>query len=414
MRTTLLALLVLAPASALASGYEVINVSPRDLALSSSAVAAQEDAGATFVNPSALSRLDGLSLNLAGSVLSIATDWSAPSGSSLGPDASTNFEPTTPIALYAAWGTRVAGRGFGVGIGVGTPFGGNVFWDADWAGRGSIITVQRRFFGGYVTAGLEVIPEILRLGGGLVSYYGFEYLRQGVPPFAGAQARLDTDGGGGSYDVSAELTPLRGVPLSIGIDYKHKATVEMEGDADFEVPAGVAVTNVDQGARHVLTLPNQLAVGAAYRVTPPLLLTLQWSFSRWSVYDADVFEGDRGLTITVPRDYRNGYVIRGGGEYDVSDAFTVRAGLMFDNSGFRTERYSPTLPDADTWGFSAGIGWNARRDLALNVTGFYGVRDDVTTTNNATVANPEGTFPGRFETDVWIASVGVVWRRASR
>src|SRR5512146_36078 len=127
IRIALLAVLA-TPSLSLASGFEVINVNPRDLALASSAVAAQEDAAATFQNPAALSKLSGLNLSLAGSYLSIHTKWRAPEGSGLTGSQWTKYAPTTPVALFVAYGTKLAGRGLGVGFGMGTPAGSQVKW----------------------------------------------------------------------------------------------------------------------------------------------------------------------------------------------------------------------------------------------------------------------------------------------
>ena len=55
------------------------------------------------------------------------------------------------------------------------PGGGNVFWPSDWAGRHTIISVDRKLFGIYLTGGFEIIPQI-RVGGGLVYYYATEKL----------------------------------------------------------------------------------------------------------------------------------------------------------------------------------------------------------------------------------------------
>src|SRR5512146_1689813 len=96
IRIALLAVLA-TPSLALASGFEVINVNPRDLALSSSGVAAQQDAAATFQNPAALSKLSGLNLSLAGSYLSVHTKWRAPAGSDLTGATWTKWSPTTPV-----------------------------------------------------------------------------------------------------------------------------------------------------------------------------------------------------------------------------------------------------------------------------------------------------------------------------
>ncbi|WP_242344899.1 OmpP1/FadL family transporter [Anaeromyxobacter terrae] len=404
MRTKiLLAALLLVPSLALASGYEVISVNPRDLALSHSAVAAQVDAAAASLNPAALSKLDGPAVSVAGSMLDIWTDWSAIAGSGLTGSSTTRFKPVTPVAAYAGWGTKLAGRGFGVGVGFAQPFGGNQFWKDDWQGRGRIIEVQRRFFGTYATAGYEVLPQ-LRLGGGLIWYYGFEYLKQGIQPLPDAFGELDTKGGAVTYQAAAEIRPVLSIPLTIGIDYKHKAHATLKGDGNFEVPPSLeSPATQDQGVTHEVTLPNLFTLGAGYRPLKQLLVTLQWSWSRWVVYRDDTFQGDKGLTLTVPRDYRNGNVIRGGVEWEVSPTLALRAGLMRDQSGLRATTYSPTLPDSNTTGGSAGLTWAfGKRGLAANAAFFYGRRDEVTT---------EGSipFPGKYQTDIVIVSAGLSW-----
>jgi long-chain fatty acid transport protein len=403
MRTKpILATLLLAPALASASGYEVISVNPRDLALSHSAVAVQVDAAAASLNPAALSKLEGPTASISGSILNIWTEWTAdPAGGPTG-NAQTLFEPVTPVTVYAGWGTKLAERGFGVGVGFTQPFGGNVFWEDDWQGRGRIIEVQRRFFGTYLTAGYEVIPQ-LRLGGGLVWYYGFEYLKQGIQPFPEAYGELDTKGGGVTYQVSAEIQPVVSYPLVFAVDYKHKAHVTLEGDGNFEVPPALESPDTqDQGVSHDVTLPNLLNVGVGWRPAESVLLTLQYSWSRWVEYQDDTFVGDAGLTLSVPRDYRNGQVIRGGVEWQALPSLALRLGLMRDTSGLRETTYSPTLPDSNTTGVSTGLTWAfGKHGLALSAAFFYGYRDEVETEPNA--------FPGTFQTDIIISSLGLSW-----
>lgn len=387
-----------APAVALASGFEVININPRDLALSSSGVAAQEDAAATFQNPAALSKLSGLNLSLAGSMLSIRTKWT-------GTDAypgkeTTKFAPTPPVALYAAYGTKLAGRGLGFGFGVATPGGGQMKWDDQWEGRGRIITVERRMLGFYLNGGYELMPW-LRVGGGAIYYEGIQYLKQGIQPFPDAYAELDTKGGGFAYQLSAEVKPLEN--LTLGFDYKHKGTMHMKGDAHFQVPPSlVGPTTQDQKVEQDLTFPNRIDTGLAWRVAKPVLVTLQYSWSRFVVYQSDVFEGET-TTIEVPRDYRNGNVIRGGVEWTALPSLRLRAGLMRDWSGLRTNTLSPTLPDSNTTGYSVGAGWNVGSNLGLNGAFFYGDRDKQTATGTT-------AFPGSYKTDIWIVALGFTWR----
>ena len=411
---TLIAAVLLVPGLALASGYEVPNVNPRELAMVSSTVAAQPaEAAATNVNPSALSKVEGLALSLSGSMLSLHTEWKAPAGSGLAGSAKTDFHPVPPVALFAAYGTKLADRGVGVGFGMGNPAGGNMFWEDDWQGRGRIITVQRRVYGFYLNGGVEVIPDMLRIGGGPIYYYTTQYLEQGVQPIPGATAELEASGGAFSYEVAAEFKPLRDLPLTFGVDYKHKAHMDQEGEANFEVPpALLSETIQDQDVDTSLTMPNLLHVGVGFRPVKPLLLTAGWSLVRFSVYQEDLFEGSTGLTISVPRDYRNGYGLRFGAEYDVNRTWTVRGGFFRDFSGLRTNTYSPTLPDSDSWVVAGGASYRVRQNFAVNGAFYYADRDRVESTEWRSAENPTGSFPGSYKTRAYIASLGITYNTA--
>ncbi len=402
-RTLLLAALL--PAVALANGYDVPNVNPRDLAMAGSLVSAQNDAAATYQNPSALSRLDGFNLSAAGSILGLTEKWSGTIPAQSGQTASTKPAPAPPVSLFAAYGFKVAERNAGVGLGLNVPAGGNVFFHDDWAGRGAIITVDRKVYAGYLTGGYEVLPR-LRLGGGLIYYYTTEYLKQGVQPFDGAYGELTTKGGALSYDVSGEWTPFADLPLAIGIDYKHKATMTLKGDGHFQVPTILLATTADQGVTHVLTYPNMLHSGLSYRPMKELLLAFDYTFTRYSVYKEDLFQGDAGAQIQVIRNYGNGHTFRVGAEYDASPQLTLRLGALRDISGMDPAYYNPSLPDSNAWVASGGAGWKFNPDLSLNVGLFYAWLDKVTTTGSA----PTQSFQGEFQTNVFIASVGLTWR----
>ncbi|HYD41795.1 MAG TPA: outer membrane protein transport protein [Anaeromyxobacter sp.] len=405
MKKLMLAVL-LAPAVALASGYDVPNVNPRDLSMAGSAVAAQVDAVAAFQNPAALSRVQGVDVNVALSGLFLGTEWNGPSSGPLaGQSESTKFSPVPPVSIFAAYGWELAGRPFGVGVGFNVPGGGNVFWEDDWEGRGRIITVDRKIYAGYLTAGYELIPN-LRLGGGLVYYYGTEYLKQGIQPFPEGYGELSTRGGALSFDLSAEYT-LPTIPLTIGADYKYQGKMNLEGDGKFVVPGGTLpgspTPNVDQGVEHELTYPSVLNVGLAYRLNDPWLVTFGFTWIDYSVYTADVFEGDRGARIEVPRNYGDSYVFRVGAEYALRENLRLRAGLLRDISGIDRDYASPTLPDSNVWAGSLGASWGFRQNLAVNAALFYANFDELKATG------PEA-FPGSYETNVWIVSAGVTWR----
>ena len=408
MKTTailVLAAVLLAPAAARANGYDVPNMGARDLALAGGAVADQVDAAAAIQNPAALARQPGLGLSVSAGYLDLRTKWTStsPSLDPMSPDR-TNYHPVPPPVIAASYGFDLFGRRAGVGAAFNVIAGGNMFWDDEWAGRGEIITVDRKLFGGYLTAGYEVLPT-LRVGGGLVYIYSTEYLKQGIQPYPDAYGEVFVDGDGIGYDVSAEWTPIDA--LTIGVDYKHQVHLELEGDAHLVAPPALveaAPELVDQGMSHSFRFPNQLHVGLAWRAMKTLRLLLAYEFVRYEVYDDDAFIGDAGFDAIVPRNYSNGHTLRLAAEWDATERLAVRGGVLRDLSGVDTAYYSPSLPDADTWVVSGGVGWKATSTLDLSAALYYAKRDDITSTGEA--------FPGTYETDVLLASIGVTWRPA--
>ena len=394
---------LLLPAAAFAGGYVVPNINARDLGMAGSAQAAQEDAAATYAMPAALARLNGLSLSADVSLIDFRSTWTDPTGST-----SVTMIPkgAFPPALYLAYGLPLSnGMRVGLGFGLTIPGGGYVFWPGNWPGRNEIITVDRKVYGTYLTAGVQVMPQ-LRLGGGLVYYRTTEHLIQGVNFLNAApgQIELGTVGGALSYDVSAELQPLASVPFTIGFDYKHQGVQTLTGQAHgSNIPPALQPRLLDQHVSHVLTYPNQVNLGAAYRVIEPVLLTFDWTWERFHVYKQDVFIGDRGVSVVVPRDYKNGFTLRVGTEVKVSPLLKLRAGLLRDTSPSRPETLSPTLPDANSTAVTFGVGFDPTPNLEISAAYFYDKEDSISTTGNE-------TFAGTYDTRSNIFAFSITYR----
>ena len=105
--------------------------------------------------------------------------------------------------------------------------------------------MDRKIYGLYLTGGYEVVAG-LRLGGGLVYYYGTEYLRQGIQPSDDSVGKVSTKGGAPSFDLSADYK-LADIPLSFGVDFKYKATMKLSGNG--QLPRAGRAADRGPGAR---------------------------------------------------------------------------------------------------------------------------------------------------------------------
>ncbi len=396
---TLLALVL--PAAALAAGGLIPNSNPRDLAMAASLVAAQDGASAAYQNPAALSRVQGLSLSLYGSLLGVDDTWNTTTG--LTPSQSSTSTVSPPPGLFLSYGGKMGDRGWGVGLGMNVPAGGSVSWPSDWPGRYADIDVDRKVFGVYLTAGFELIPQI-RIGGGAVYYYTTEKLSQALTPvYPDVTAQVADSGGGWSYDLSAEFQPVLSVPLVFGVDYKHQSYMNLTGDAHFnDVPPPLAPQLQDQSVTHQFIQPNSFNLGVAYRASPQVLLTFQWTLDRLITYDNDTFVGSKGVTVSVDHNYGNGWTLRGGVEWMAMKELAVRAGFQYDNAVFPTNTVTPAQPDGNSYSPSIGAGWYFGESFGAHAAFMYSWFAQVTSTPTA--------FPGTYDANAWIASLGISWR----
>ena len=146
-----------------------------------------------------------------------------------------------------------------------------------------------------------------------------------------------------------------------------------------------------------------------------LTTTLTWNrgLNAATISDLDLFLFDvKSGTQVAARlydDARRAYdaerlrTFRVGGEWQATEKLQVRAGVLRDHSGQKTDFYSPSLPDGDTWAFGLGGGWAFSKDLAANLGLFYAPFDKVTVTGTE-------AFLGSYTPSAFIASLGVVWR----
>jgi long-chain fatty acid transport protein len=287
------------------------------------------------------------------------------------------------------------------------PGGGALPWPTNWPGAGRIQDVDQKVWLTQFSTGIQLHP-MFKLGASLLYYRVQEKLALALP-FISSQgsAQLGVAGGAFTYEVSGEFHAPNGIPLTIAVDYKHQAPLTLEGNAHFDnVPPNLTTSLQDQAASEHVTVPNILYVGAAYDLNDNLKLMGSWNLERWKSYVSDTYVGDKGLLISVPRDYNNAWIYRFGAEY-TKPAFlpplTLRAGLLRSISEQPTNTISPTLTDGNSWAISVGAGYEFVSGLRADIGYQYAFFDTVTATGTE-------AFPGSYDTHVHLLSAGLTWR----
>jgi len=399
---SLLAALILAPATAFAGAYAIPNENARDLALSQSNVAAQNGPEAAHSNPAALAGQKGLAVAASVELLANQTKWSDPTLGSASLRGHSNFPPE----LAASYGNALPnGMPYGVGLSLMLPGGGSLPWPTNWPGANRIQDVDQKVWLTQASAGIQPHP-LFKLGASLLYYRVQEKLAVQILD-AGA-AQLGLAGGAFTYAVAGEFHAPEGIPLTIAIDYKHQAPLELTGRAHFDnIPGSLTAQLHDQNATEHVTAPNILYIGAAYELVPNLKVMGSWNLERWKSYTSDTYLGESGgPLVSVPRNYNNAWVYRFGAEYANTPflpPLTLRLGLLRSISEQPASTIDPSLTDGNSWAVSVGAGYEFIRGLRFDVGYQYAFFDKVTATGIE-------AFPGTYDTKVHLVSAGITWR----
>ena len=400
---TLIAVTLLWPALALAGGWFTPNPDARAMALAQAGVANQTGPEALTMNSAGLAGPQGWAFAGSLQVIDNETTWSDPT---LG-TATTQQHPAYPPLLAASYGATLSnGMAWGAGVSLSALGGGSLYWPKGWAGQYHVQTVNQQVVTARVGAALQPLSW-LKVGANAIYYYATEELTQSMS-FNGVtgMAEVGVAGGAPGWGLSLEAA-VPGAPLKFGADYRSKGTPTLEGDAHFSgIPPPFQTLLQDQAASTDMVIPPELNLGLSWQATTHLEVLVGFTWEMWSVYKADAFVGDKGFSVTVPRNYNDAYDYRVGVEYAGDPrlkGFSLRAGAFRSVSEQPTDTLSPSLSDASSWNGSVGVGYQATKGLRIDASYQYAKFDSVTATGT-------DALPGTYDTHANLFSVGVNWR----
>lgn len=202
------------------------------------------------------------------------------------------------------------------------------------------------------------VTDWLTIAAGPVLEYFKATLRQatGIAPTA-PSAFLKGDDWSFGYTAGVMITPFAGT--QIGVGYRSSIHHDLEGPI-FGVGRGVVPLNT----------PEKLSVGLTQALAPNIRLNLGFEWDNWSrVGTVPVISQALGRAVSgLPFNYKDGYFYSIGGEYDVNERFTARAGFAYEVSPIDVSNRGTRLPDADRYWVSVGGSYRWNEKLALNLS----------------------------------------------
>jgi long-chain fatty acid transport protein len=356
----------LAAAPLSASGFALREASPGSVGRAFAGEGAIADSAATvWYNPAGMTRLEGFTATMGGHLLFInsrqfdrgstrtvpGVPAPIPTG---GPDGGNPFNPV--VLVPTGYGTLQLSDRLTAGIGVNAPFGLRVDYADNWFGR---YDSQRSELTTYnVQPSLAwKLSDTISIGGGVSIQYIEAELSNALPNLSpllpDGQARVKGD----DISLGWNLGVLVGSgPARVGLHYRSRVKHELKGSFEASGLVGpLAGANRQVDARAPITLPDSLALSATVTPAPGvrLLGTIEWT--NWSVFDAiRVQEADGAPITTSDQDYKDSWSVHVGGELDVTDRWTLRAGIATDSTPTVDSLRSSRVPDGDRTWLSAG------------------------------------------------------------
>lgn len=399
--------MLLSSSNVMASGYQVVLQGSRVTAMGNCAVGFRSGAPSLFFNPGAMA-FEQSSVMLGANFVSSSVQYV---GTNSFTAEETSSPTSTPFFLYGIYGINEKLK---VGLGVVTPFGSTVTWGNEWSGRYSLNELSLAAIVVQPTVSYQV-TEKFGIGAGLDIAFGSVSLQRSIPiAQANSESSILLEGSaapsvgfnvGAYYEINDKI--------SLGANYRSKIDLTVEdGDAKFDVPNIPLIQNNFQAKKFnsTLPLPSVLTLGAGIKPNEKLQLALEWSMTGWSAYEELKFEYDApvlGATETVSeRQYENSSTFRLGAEYMATKSLALRAGVYYDQTAVKDGYITPETPDANTLGYTLGLGYTIGDKFTLDV--HYLLVDKAERENVA--APKSGGINGTFEAGANVFGFGLSYK----
>lgn len=327
-----------------------------------------QDGSAVFFNPGGVSFLKENSIS-AGVTATIAHGEYLDAASST--VSRTNSPISTPFTGYATWGKPTSKlRG---GMAIYTPFGSTAKWEDGWTGRFALTSLKLQSIFFQPTISYKICDK-LGFGAGFVLAYGNVELKEDLPIYSnGTYGSADLKGTALGYGFNAGLYYKPIEKLSIGLTYRSQVNMNLNsGTATITVPQSLT-SNFPSGpfSSHI-PLPQVLTLGFGYQVNNKLSLALDINYIGWKAYDTLAFDYKNNTATfpdtKLPRDYKNTFAFRLGGQYHLTERFTVRAGVALSLTPIKNGYVTPEVPDANKVNLTCGVGYKVSTHFRLDAS----------------------------------------------
>src|SRR5213594_1693940 len=384
------------------------------------------DPSAIFYNPAGITQLPGTQLMIGTSIVKLDSTFRC----STTPCENSQLQDQFPIIphfyithRFKQWDERVS-----IGLGVYTPFGIVVDWPDNWQGRFNTTDARLRVTVYNPTVAYQVTPELSVAAGIRIADAGAEFEQVFVLIGENKVRVHDLEAHPVGWNVGL-LYHLKEISTSVGLQFRSELQAKFNGSADFSGP-DILPLGIENTKFHTsIKFPPQLILGVSTKAIPRWTINADIEWEGWRTVGSipKSFDTTAGSFI-VPQSnfnspglrlWKNSYVFRLGAEYAATDRIALRGGFFYDQTPIPKETFDPTIPNADLYALTTGLGykWEATSVDIAYLFGFYEKRATNASSIDPTITGgppPGGTGGppvfGSFSTTAQVLMLSVTYR----
>lgn len=374
------------PSISFGSGFGIFTQGASALGQGAAVIAHSDSPEAIFYNPALLNDLPGTQVEVGTTLIFADREFTS---AATGKKSETQDDVFYPSTFYLS---HRFNETFSAGVGVFNPFGLATTWPESWEGRYVATKSELTTFNINPVVSWRITPK-LSIAAGL-DFVLLDSTLQSRNIAFDVDQKFEGSGNGLGYNLGLLLHATD--TLSIGVSYRSKVTIDVDGTLS------MSILPEDISGETTLTLPQQVAVGIAYKPTDRLILEVGLRWEDWSSFDQLKIEG-AGQTLAVsPRNWRSTFAFNAGGKYRINSRYAIHAGYLYGQNPVPDTTFDPSIPDSDVHLFC--LGGEARfGKVGLSMAYAYQLQEDRTKSTNH-----YGAFAnGEYDSDIHLLAMSL-------
>lgn len=375
-----------------AGGFAIRSHSAAGFGMALSGVAAGDQLSYSYWNPAVLGNIQGFEIEAgAAGVLPFIDIY---------PENGASVEIGKAALVPSSFAAMQLNDQLTMGIAFSSPFGMATEAPNNWAGQ--IYSRKSEIFSLNANPMLAYrVNDHVTIGAGLQFQYFSAEL--GSAAFIDADAPdlvLDASDYGFGFNFGVQLAPWEGTVVGLG----YRSSIKHDLDGDIRTPLGSLPVHATIDTPDIVSLGIRQDIGERFRAFG----TVEWN--NWSrLQDIPAFDSLGNERTTLYLRYRDGWLFSVGGEYDVSERLTLRAGLGYEISPLTVSNRDTRFPETNQLMVSAGASYqySDRVKLTASYIHSFGLGDGAIDIGPDNPRYLGETFTGTSDLSIGIASVGI-------